>query len=767
MIGYIHIFPFFKDLRFVLVYVFIYIYITLSEPFLTQLYTHINTPITYNKNHLQGLWYTLYMADKAPVQDKLSKILAELMWSVAGTVEEDEYAGNVYLQMQEDGLLDDDDDYDENMEGAEKEEYDDDNGYDEVVYVDNDGDVMQIVEMNSISSDDEYDESSEDGIDLDEIGENEIYEVDQTDSDDNEEESDSDDDDENPTLTFLAGSNSDDDEFNEEDDGDGEVDDEQQRIQDMNEKHCRGAHLVSLYISTFICTVRREWGNVDKHRVDKFYTAVRFMISEAYKYMSKRSWNIGIIQLFNDAIYNEGLAAETPGLTNGLRYHLIDICIDELAKVSKESALPLTEATFLDCLEPFFGLAQSAVDKNVQQRVMQNVLLKFLNEYSVVCAAAASTEDGEEKDTDYNASLIFRQVHVGTVSKFIFSIASDSETDERYRKSLYEMHKAYTRQIRLAGMDVDIDDHNSEEEEEEEEDEEYESKTVGDDFCNKVDEMQGSTRKEDILKEKSNIKDEVAVSIEQGKSVTTDVPSGQKKKRKKKNKTEKSEENGIANAPAGAGAGAVVKAIDHEPKTKSLSKNKRKEKQHSVKSEVTEVKTSIPVSEKAVKTEESTTPVTKSSKKKRKLQNGNESTDDNVAKEDFITTHVETPSVNSSKKKKSKKQQTSSPPSVHPRAMSSPDQASFEEELGGINDDNDGRASPSKRVSFGAVNRAKSHKASMKAIKTLDKSRWDTATRTPDKGILHPRIALMSSEKKKARAPLSQLSSSTKKGKRS
>ena len=99
--------------------------------------------------------------------------------------------------------------------------------------------------------------------------------------------------------------------------------------------------------------------------------------------------------------------------------------------------------------------------------------------------------------------------------------------------------------------------------------------------------------------------------------------------------------------------------------------------------------------------------------------------------------------------------------------MPSPDQASFEEEVGGISDDNDGRASPSKRVSFGAVNRAKSHKASMKAIKTLDKSRWDTATRTPDKGILHPRIALMSSEKNKARSPLSQLSSSKKKGKRS
>ena len=66
----------------------------------------------------QGLWYTLYMADKVPVQDKLSKILAELMWCLAGTEEDDEYAGQVYLQMEEgdmeeDGVDGDDDDDDD------------------------------------------------------------------------------------------------------------------------------------------------------------------------------------------------------------------------------------------------------------------------------------------------------------------------------------------------------------------------------------------------------------------------------------------------------------------------------------------------------------------------------------------------------------------------------------------------------------------------------------------------------------------------------
>ncbi len=189
------------------------------------------------------------MADKAPVQDKLSKILAELMWCLAGTEEEDEYAGAVFLKMEREGEYFEDD-------RDEEEEEEDDDRFDRIVgqgvFEDDDGDTMEIIEMdeNSDDNDEEDDEDCARKMNSDE-------------SDDE----DGDDD------AF------DDDEVQGEDDED-EVDDYEQRVNDMNEKHCRGAHLVCLYISTFLCTIRREWGNVDKHRVDKFYTAVRLMIRE-------------------------------------------------------------------------------------------------------------------------------------------------------------------------------------------------------------------------------------------------------------------------------------------------------------------------------------------------------------------------------------------------------------------------------------------------------------------------------------------------------
>lgn len=224
----------------------------------------------------QGLWYTLYMADKQPVQDKLSKLLAELLWCLAASEEDDEYAGNEYFKESE--------------------------GYDLDAAIPDEDVEMEII--NQVTE-----------------GEYDLMGATDEESEDEEE-------------------------YN---DGAAEehTDTEEERIEALTYKHCQGAHLVVLFISTFLQTVRREWGNVDKHRIDKFYTAVRLMISEvrpiqcnkfcpppvprnsspsppdsasplslflkAYKYLAKRNWNLGIIRLFNDILYEEGLSADTIG----------------------------------------------------------------------------------------------------------------------------------------------------------------------------------------------------------------------------------------------------------------------------------------------------------------------------------------------------------------------------------------------------------------------------------------------------------------------
>ncbi|KAL9191011.1 hypothetical protein ACHAXT_000717 [Thalassiosira profunda] len=580
----------------------------------------------------KGLWYTLYMADKVPVQDKLSQLLAELMWCLAGTEEDDTIAGEEYLRLVDEW----EDDSDVGVGGAGALAV---NVFGDGEFEDEDGDTMRIVEVLSDASDEEEEEGS-----ADEGEEEDVLEAE-------------------------------DDEAMLEDDAQAE-DEEAQRIEAMHEPHCRGAHLVSLFVSTFLSTVRREWGNVDKHRLDKFYTAVRFMVGEMYKYMAQRQWNLGIIRLFNDVLYQEGLSSDAPGLTNGLRYHLIDICVDELAKANADAKTPLTEATFLDCLEPFFGLAGNAEDKMVQRRAMERVLEKFLNEYSVVSPVALAEDDGGEGEEEKEKALIFGEVHVGTVAQFLFDMAGDADTDERFRKSLFEMHKTYVRQIRVAGKDVDLEGHM-----EEDGDDEEEVDGMGD-------EGQESRHEPDAGETEAPEESEDVTS-----SVTKYEPETKKKKSKKKRKSKG----------------------DDAPET--------------------------PQSEE--KSSNATTLKTKSSKKKKRKKRDADSVEDEAD---------ESAAVKTPKSKKKKKQQ--SPPSVDPRAMHSPDQVVDSPE----NSDNEeavaGEASASKRVSFGAMNHCKSHKASMKAVRTLDKDRWDTVTRTPDKSILREKGAASAgtSEKKKKRS---------------
>ena len=461
---------------------------------------------------------------------------------------------------------------------------------------------------------------------------------------------------------------------------------------------------------------------------------------QAYKYMSKRHWNIGIIRLFNDVLYAEGLASDTPNLTNGLRYHLIDICVDELAKVNKDAELPLTEATILDCLEPFFAVAQKAEDKLVQKRVMDNVLLKFLNEYSFVSAVAlASVEEGEIDEED--KALLFNQVHVGTVSKFVFEIASDENTEERYRKSLYEMHKTYVRQTRLAGRDVDLDAVDGEGDEED---------------CSESSNLDVAEEEDDVVA----VDEEAPVAEEEPEPVES---SKKKKRKKKKNKSADKEsskdeevEDTVETSKAVAAAedeDAPVAEEDPEPVESSKKKKRKKKKNKSADKESSKDEEAEDTVEQP-EDEDLSTPKKKSSKKKRKKQESESKADgdDEPAAEAELVNH--TP------KSKKKKQKTVSPPSVDPRSMQSPDQVIFSDDDDDAQSYSGVESSASKRVSFGKMNHCKSHKASMKAMKTLRKDRWNTAVRTPDKSILRAKeesaAAMASSSTKKSKKKSSE-----------
>jgi hypothetical protein len=614
----------------------------------------------------KGLWYTLYMADKTPVQDELSKHLAELLWCVAGTEEEDEYAAAAYLEATG-GAEDDEDDGDD-------EDEDDDEGV-----------IMQEVE-NTLG---DHDGDEEDDDDED---------------DDDEDDDDEDDMDEEDEEDHVHGEH-----CNHRHDHNDH--DEEDSVDDTTVPHCRGAHLASLFIKTFFSTIRREWGNMDKYRVDKFYTLIRLMMGQVYKYMALRHWNLGILRLFNDTIFEEILSV-TP---NGLRCHLIDLTMQELAKVNAEAPMPLTEATFCDVLEPYFAMVQGMDDKVVQQRIVDNILLKFLVDYSVVGEAA------DEK-------LVFDQIHVGTIAEFIFHLGSDTTTRDEYRKNLYDAHKEYQRRIKRTGRDVDIGDEEDDNEDVDDDDDEAPQLKLCDDY----DEGEEVVEEEDAEPEqeeepepepeakKSKKKRKRVRGVMETEPIVTEVdePVTQTNKTKKaKDKRDSVEERPKKKSKKDKKDSIVsVKGEDGKPKKKSKKGNRD----------------SVQSSDEPV--DEFATPVTEQKKVKKAKKVFDEEYDKETATVDAAQKNVKKANkvvdeefvISVAEQKKAKKaaaeeaKALSSPPAVMKEKTKKKRKETEEEK-------------EKRRVSFGRINHSKSHKASMRDLKNASPK---PSPITPDKSIL-------------------------------
>jgi hypothetical protein len=222
-------------------------------------------------------------------------------------------------------------------------------------------------------------------------------------------------------------------------------------------------------------------------------------------------------------------------------------------------------------------------------------LNKFLVKYSVVSERADDDDDEDEN------RLIFGQVHVQTVSQFIFEIASDAETTDRYRKSLYDLHKEYMRALKKAGHDVDIDNSGKVDDAIDEDDAGTDEVESDDHDMLEADENEPESKTEKRKRQKKERKDskkEVAdekKTKENGKKTKADekktkknevatekdleIPKADEKKKKKhdkKNKKGKSSETAAHTNAEGGDSEEITISVEEQKVAKEAMQPKRK-----------------------------------------------------------------------------------------------------------------------------------------------------------------------------------------------
>ncbi|EQC27279.1 hypothetical protein SDRG_14900 [Saprolegnia diclina VS20] len=187
------------------------------------------------------------------------------------------------------------------------------------------------------------------------------------------------------------------------------------------------------FVHSFFKTIQREWHGIDGLRLDKFYTLVRMMLFQSFKFLEATEFAL------NEAFASHLESAILSQLPNGLRLHVSDVYLSELFKAVGDS---IPADAFVQLLAPFFTLMSTDADKAVAKRVHDLILTPLVSEYFFLDTqhTKPAPTDAETTDDEAEAPKQFAAAALAEVQHRIFEIAAAEETLDRNRNLLYTIY---------------------------------------------------------------------------------------------------------------------------------------------------------------------------------------------------------------------------------------------------------------------------------------------------------------------------------------
>lgn len=127
--------------------------------------------------------------------------------------------------------------------------------------------------------------------------------------------------------------------------------------------------IVLPFLDAFWKTMAREWNGIDVLRMDKFLFLVRQYLAASFRQFSKQGWrDTNSIEQYMDILAETPLNQTDMKIPNGMRYHVLDIYVDELDKVDekREGKMPLEQL-----LGPVQALEKESPMKVVRKRAKE------------------------------------------------------------------------------------------------------------------------------------------------------------------------------------------------------------------------------------------------------------------------------------------------------------------------------------------------------------------------------------------------------------
>ncbi|KAM5275454.1 ribosomal RNA processing protein 1 homolog B isoform 2-T2 [Hipposideros larvatus] len=124
-----------------------------------------------------------------------------------------------------------------------------------------------------------------------------------------------------------------------------------------------------LFIQTFWQTMNREWTGMDRPRLDRYQMLTRLVLRQSFEVLKRNGWEESRVQLLLDVLMKEVLHPESQS-PNGVKFHFIDIYLDELSKVGGKELLADQNLKFID---PFCKIVAKTKDHTLVQTIARGV----------------------------------------------------------------------------------------------------------------------------------------------------------------------------------------------------------------------------------------------------------------------------------------------------------------------------------------------------------------------------------------------------------
>ncbi|KAE8452353.1 hypothetical protein EG329_001053 [Mollisiaceae sp. DMI_Dod_QoI] len=123
------------------------------------------------------------------------------------------------------------------------------------------------------------------------------------------------------------------------------------------------------FLRAFWKTMQREWTNIDVLRMEKFLLCVRRYLAATFLAAKEGEWDVERIKSYLGTLEEVPCNVEDVRVPNGLRFHVIDIYVDELERVG--ALEEGSEAPVEVLLGPLRGLEKGSPNKVVRTKAKE------------------------------------------------------------------------------------------------------------------------------------------------------------------------------------------------------------------------------------------------------------------------------------------------------------------------------------------------------------------------------------------------------------